>query len=330
MKRVHLGILATSLLVGACGGGDGDGTFGIGGGPASSDLLPITSTNGVQVARLSYVAALSSGGFAEIGSLPVGAAPDNGATVAHVLPTGEDLMLDVISMIPFGPEEFECFADGSYFLSGDIADPFSPNPTPGDTYRIEYVNCNDSESVINGVIDMTIADFSGDFALGTYLLAVNAVVTSLSIITADDTFTGEGDTSITVDSTDAPFVSTSVSGTTMSQSTNAGSQTLDNYGSTNTLDGNQVPEEFTMTAYGTLGSSDLAEDVDYTTPMTFRGFVPAYPHEGELLIQGDNSSARLIVLDAEMVRVEIDNNADGVVDYSEDMTWDAFLGNNDT
>ena len=28
-----------------------------------------------------------------------------------------------------------------------------------------------------------------------------------------------------------------------------------------------------------------------------------------------------------MVRVEIDENNDNVVDYTEDMTWDAFLGN---
>lgn len=328
MKRVYLGILASSVLVGACGGGDDP--FGVSGPDPVSDSFPITSDNGVNVARLSYEAALSSGGFAEIGDLPVAAAPDDGSALPYIAPIGEDLMLDVISMIPFGPEEFECFADGSYFLSGDIADPFSPNPTPGDTYRIEYVNCNDSESVINGVMDMTITDFSGDFALGTYMLAVDAVVTSLSIVTADDTYTGDGDTTITVDTTDAPFVSTSVSGTTMSESSNAGSRTLDNYGSTTTLDGNQVPEEFTMTAYGTLGSSELPAVVDYTTPTVFRGFVPAYPHEGELLAEGDNSTARLIVLDAEMVRVEIDDNADGVVDYSEDMTWDAFLGNDVT
>ncbi len=328
MKRVHLGVLASSLLVGACGGGDGNAVLRVQ--DPVADSFPITSENGVAVARLSYEAALSSGGFAEIGGLPVGAAPDNGAALPYIAPTGEELMLNVISMIPFGPDEYPCFPDGAYYLSGDIADPFSTNPTPGDTYRIEYVNCNDGESLTNGVIDMTITDFSGDFALGTYSLAVNAVVTSLSIVTADDTFTGEGDTAITVDTIEAPFVSTIVSGTRMSQSSNAGSQTLENYGSTTTFDGNQVPAEFTMSAYGTLDSSDLPANVDYSTPMTFRGFVPAYPQEGELLAQGDNSTARLIVLDPEMVRVEIDDNGDGVVDYSEDMTWDAFLGTNGT
>ncbi len=142
---------------------------------------------------------------------------------------------------------------------------------------------------------------------------------------------GNGDATVTLDTMDTPLVRTDVSGSMMS-STSAvhGSQVLLNYSSAQTLDGNQVPAEFTMTAFGTLDSSDLPANVDYSTPTTFRGFVPAYPHEGELLAQGDNSTARLIVLDAEMVRVEIDDNGDGVVDYSEDMTWDAFLGTNGT
>ena len=110
MKRVNLGLLASSLMIAACGGGEG--SFG-GAGPVS-DSFPITVANGEVTTRLSYEAALATGGFAELGSLPVGAAPTDGFAIADIAPAADDLVLDVIAMIPFGPVEELCL--------GEIAD----------------------------------------------------------------------------------------------------------------------------------------------------------------------------------------------------------------
>jgi hypothetical protein len=44
-----------------------------------------------------------------------------------------------------------------------------------------------------------------------------------------------------------------------------------------------------------------------------------------LLVEGDSSTARLIAVDAENVRIQIDNNGDGTVDDTLEMTWDELL-----
>jgi hypothetical protein len=325
MNRVHLGLLATSVLISACGGGGES----FGGQAPVSTSFPITSNNGVQTTRLSYQAALGSGEFAEVGNPPVGGAGlgDN-MTIADVAPTPEDMMLDVISMIPFGPDVEPCLGGtGTTTLSGDVAVPGTF--TVGDTFRIEYELCDEGQGeVIDGIINLTISDFSGDLFLGTYMLGVDADVESLEVLTSSDTLTANGDASITIDTMLVPFVATSVSGSQMAQTYNAGSETLVNYRSDQTVDGNQQPEEFTMDSAGTLEHSSLPGSVTYSTTTLFRGFIPSYPYQGVLFVQGENSTARLTVLDDNNVRVEIDDNGDGTVEYTEDMTWDAFLGNN--
>ena len=48
-----------------------------------------------------------------------------------------------------------------------------------------------------------------------------------------------------------------------------------------------------------------------------------YPFAGEMLITGaNNATIRLIALDSVNVRIETDTNGDGVVDATEDTTWD--------
>jgi hypothetical protein len=325
MKRVHLGLLAASVMISACGGSGGN----FGGQDPVSSSFPITSSNGVQTTRLSYQAALGAVELADIGIPPVdGAGFADNSTIAYVAPTPEDIVLDVIKLVPFGPDVEPCLGGtGTTTLSGDLAVPGTF--TAGDTFRIEYELCDEGQGeVIDGVINLTVTDFSGDLFLGTFMLAVNAVVDTLQVLTASDTLTGTGDASITIDTMLVPYVETSVSGSQMTQTYNAGSETLTNYRSDQSVDGNQQPQEFTMDSAGTLEHSTLPGTVEYSTTTLFRGFFPAYPNEGALLVEGDNSSAVLTVLDDNNVRVEVDENGDGEFEYSEDMTWDAFLGNN--
>ena len=326
MKRVHLGLLATSVMISACGGG---GSESFGGQDPVSSSFPITSNNGVQTTRLSYEAALGAVELADVGNPPVGGAGFAGnSTIADVSPMPEDIVFDVINLVPFGPDVEPCLGGtGTTTLSGDLAVPGTF--TAGDTFRIEYELCDEGQGeVIDGVINLTIADFSGDLFLGTYMLAVNAVVESLQVLTGNDTLTADGDASITIDTMLVPYVETSVSGSQMTQTSDAGTETLTNYRSDQSVDGNQQPEAYTMDSAGTLEHSTLPGTVDYSTTTLFRGLIPAYPSEGALVVEGDNSSARLTVLDASNVRIEVDENGDGEFEYSEDMTWDAFLGNN--
>lgn len=323
MNRVHLGLIAAALMTSGCGGG-GDNSFS--GTDPVSDSFGIDSGNGVTAARLSYEAVLASGGIAEVGgALGISSAPTDGSAIAYRGTAPEDLVVDVVSLIPFGPEVEPCLGGtGTVTLSGDIAVPGTL--TPGDVFRIEYELCDEGQGeVIDGIIDMTVRDFSGDLFLGTYLVTMDTVIDMLSIATGTDTITADGDATITLDTLAAPFVNTGVSGSRITQSSSAGTETLTGYSSSQTVDGNQDPAEYTMDAAGKLDSSNLPGSVDYSTEATFRGFLPAYPQEGTLLVVGDNSSARLVVIDAANVRVEIDSNGDGDAEEIINLTWDEFL-----
>ena len=322
MKRIHIGLLAASMLASACGDG---GANWVGTEPVS-DSFVINASNGVATTRQSYGAVLASGGIAEIGGAAgFASAPANGYAFAQQAATPEDVVLDVVSLVPFGPDVEPCLGGtGTVTISGDIEVPGTL--TPGDFFVIEYDFCDEGAGeVIDGIITLTVRDFSGDIFLGTYLLSMDAEIDTLSVATGTDTVIADGDATITLDTMDAPSVSASVSGSRITQSSNAGTDTLTNYSSSQTLDGNQDPAAFTMEASGTLDSSQLPGTVSYSTEVTFRGYVPGNPSEGTLLVRGDNSFARLVVVDDANVRVEIDSDGDGTAEDVIDMTWDEFL-----
>lgn len=319
MKSSPVSLIALSLLVAGCGGGDGS-TFN--GAPPVGSSFPIDGNNAVAVTQLSWEAAVASGGLADLGGAAglSGSAP-NGSAIAERAPRESGLLFDVISAIPFGPDVFPCDGGtGAYTLSGDIAVPGTL--TPGDTFLIVYELCDEGfGEVIDGTVSLTVRDFAGDIFLGTYLLSMDANVDTLSVATASDTIVGNGDATITLDTTETPYIEARVTGVVLTQDSPGSSETLRNYSSAQTFDGNLSPAIYTMDASGTLESSQLPGDVVYSTVTTFAGNEGEYPNTGVLLVRGDNSSARLIAVDATNVRIEIDTNGDGVPDETVNLTW---------
>lgn len=323
MNWARLSVLGASLAIAACGGG-GDA---FGGGSQPSASFKIDGSNAVAASRTSYNAAVDSSDMAGIGGAAGFSAgtPGGFQAAAHVR-NASGRILDVISYVPFGPDVFPCaVGQGTFTLSGDIAVPGTL--TPGDTFRIEYDFCDDGAGeVVDGLIDLTVVDFSGDLLNQLYLLAMDGVITDLQVATAADSVTGNGDATVTLDTLQAPFVEASVSGTNLRMDANASSETLRNYTSRQTFDGNQVPAEYTLAASGTLSSTQLPGDVTYGTGPGFVGLGENYPYTGVLVVRGDASSARLVAVDDQNVRIEIDTNGNGTIDDTIEMTWDELVG----
>lgn len=324
MKSSPVSLIALSLLVSGCGGGGGS-TFN--GAPPVGTSFPINGANGVAVTQLSWEAAVASGGLTDLGGAAglSGNAP-NGSAIAERATRGEGLLHNVISMVPFGPDVYPCEGgSGTVTLSGDLADPFTFSP--GDTFLIQYDLCDEGfGEVIDGTVRLTVSDFAGDIFLGTYLLGMDANVDALSVATASDTIVGNGDAAITLDTIETPYIEASVSGQVMTQDSLSSSETLRNYSSVQTFDGNLSPAVYTMDASGTLESSQLPGNVTYSTPTTFVGNEGEYPNTGVLLVRGESSSARLVAVDATNVRIEIDNNGDGATDEIIELTWAELEG----
>ena len=320
MRSARLIVLGSALTIAACGGGD---VFNQPQEPAGG-AARIDGSNGLTAARVSYEAALASGDLASVGGgAGFSSGSPDGSAKAVLGGSPGNMLLGAVSLVPFGPDIYPCgdsAADGSFTVSGDLANP--PALTPGDTIRIEYEQCDEGfGEVIDGLIFLTVRDFAGDLLAGSFLLAMDAELTDLQVRTVDDTVTSNGDATITLDTRQAPYIEAGVSGTSVTIDTNAYSETLSNYSSDQTFDGNLDPAEYTLAAAGRLDSTRLPGVVDYSTGPNFAGLEGSYPYAGELLVQGDASSAKLIAVDSTNVRIEIDSNGDGELDETINTTW---------
>ena len=212
--------------------------------------------------------------------------------------------------------------NGSLTISGDIEDPFTPTLTAGDFFTVDFDMCDDGlGEVTDGMLDFVVDAFSGDFAGGLFDLTMTLTLTDLQVTTADDVITSNGGASITLNTLDSPAVSASVSGTSLTIDSNSSSETLTNFVSNQAIDAGVSPSPYALAMSGTLDSTQLSGIVSYSTPVTFEGFDLDYPGTGEFLVEGDNSSARLIAIDNVNVRIEVDTDGNGTVDETINTTW---------
>ena len=171
--------------------------------------------------------------------------------------------------------------DGSLTISGDIQSVLTL--TAGDFFTIVADRCDDGlGTIIHGTLGFTVDSFSGDFLGGLYNLQMTLDMSDFQVTTPDDALTSNGSATVVMNTTNAPFVSAEVRGTSLTTDSNSRSETLSNFMSMQTVDAGQSPAPYTWTASGTLDTTALAGAVRYATPVTFEGFDTDYPSTGEL------------------------------------------------
>lgn len=321
MKRSLGLVLFVALGTVACGGSGGDSSsqpF------VPADDITITRSNGVDVARITYVAAAQSGDSAGlVGN--AGIAAGSGELVKVPGEFAKPVQV-AVTQIPFGPEPVPCDVRGTMTVSGNIQNPLTL--TAGDTISIEASECDDGlGEIIDGIINFTVDEFSGTVDNGLYELTMALEIIDFQVTTPDDVLLSNGDVTVTVNTFRTPFVSTTVGGESLTLDLNGASETLVGYSTTETFDGGLVPSPYTMTASGALDSTQLGGTVRYSTPVTFEGADLGYPHAGELLIHGQhNTSVRLIALENGAVRILIYSSGNVEPDETIESTWEALLG----
>lgn len=318
MLTKALPVLFVVAALAACGGGDDDPT------PPDSSSFSITAANAEAVAAESWQAAGTSAGFSELAGTGGVAStkPGGSAKAAPGMPSTTSLAY-LMQKVPFGPETLPCQVSGFITLSGDLANPTTL--TAGDVINVEADACDDGlGEVLDGDMHMTVDAFSGDFAAGVYTLTITLQLSNLQVATEADVVTSNGDVTVTLDTLAAPAVSAGTSGSEITIDGNTESVTLSNFESIGTLDASVSPSPWTRDASGRLDSSELPGTIVYSTPVTFEGVDDGYPHTGELLVTGDDSSLRLVALDEVNVRIDVDEDGDGTVDASIETTWDAL------
>ena len=323
MKRTLFFILTSILVVIGCGdsgfyGGDGDND----GGDVPNTGVDITSANAVTIIQVSYEAAQSSASLGDLSSETgiIAAGPNNVAKAGGRLFASAGSMLTT-SQVPLPDQISDCAGGGTVTISADIADLVTLTLSPGDIFAVVFDMCNDAlGTVTDGRLDYVIDAFSGDFLGGFYDLTMTLTLGNFQVATAADVLTSNGDATVTLNTINAPAVSASVSGISFTVDANASSEIQTNYSSSQTLDAGISPSPYTMTASGTLDSTQLSGVVSYSTPTMFQGFDSDYPSSGQFLVTGDGSSARLTA-EGVNVLIEIDADGDGIYEDTINTTW---------
>lgn len=323
MNRTLIILLAASLSLSACGGSGGSAPV------ASPDAsLEITTANAMQVAQVAYEAALDNQQLSDAGGFVIGG---SGGPVATN--NGEQANLfkatSKVALVPIPTEIIACAISGSRTVNGDIADPFTPTLTAGDFVQVEHEDCDDGfDEVTNGIVRADIDAFSGDFLGELFNLTMTLTLTDLQVSTFEnqsttptDMINSNGALTLSIDTTSFPFVSTSTSGNSLVIASNSSSESLTNFASMFTIDGNIAPAPYTSSSSGTLDSTQLDGVIRYSTPVTFAGLGADFPDSGEFLVEGSNSSLRLVADNNVDVRILVDLGADGTIDQTINTTW---------
>lgn len=322
MKSSSLLLSSAALLLASCGGS----SLGMDAGNSNAgNGLTLTSANTANAAALTFKTALGSAGLADVGGV-IGVAANTPGNFAKAVSNRQTsgFLVNVLQKVPFGPDVYPCDMSGMLTISGTVTDPFTL--TAGDVFNVDASACDDGlGEVVDGLLSMTITDFSGDLFQQMYLLGMDATLNGLQVASATETVSSSGDTAVLLDTMAPPFVTASVSGTSMMTSSGSRSDTLRNYRTDQTVNGNQQNFPYTLTSSGTVESTLLSGTVRYTTPVQFTGFDVDYPDTGEILIMGNNSSARLVALDNVNVRIDIDSDGNGSVDETILTTWADLL-----
>jgi len=321
MKCLPLVISSAALLLASCN----NSKLNVEEGSPGTGSFPLTTANAETTAATAFTAAFNSAGLADVGGvIGVSASAPGNNNKPSTNRQYSGFLLNVLQKVPFGPDVYPCDSSGTITISGDVTDPFTL--TAGDIFNIDADACDDGlGEVLDGLLSMTITEFSGDLFQQMYLLGMNASLTALQVTTASDVISNSGDTAVILDTTAAPFVSASVSGVSMTTSSGSSSETLRNYETDQTVDAGQQGFPYTLSSSGVLDSTLLDNTVSYSTPVQFAGFDIDYPDSGEMLILAGSSSARLVALNNVDVRIDIDSDGNGSVDDTILTTWAALL-----
>lgn len=315
--------VVTALIFAGC---DGSSDGGSSNPPVAAPPpdIALSSGNGMEVLQVAYSTASGAGDMAGLVT-NTGISAEPGSIAKGPLPGQLTKPLtNAISRIPFGPETLPCDVSGSITVSGNLANPLTLSAN--DTINMDADNCDDGlGEITDGLIASLIRAFSGDIASGLFNMTIRMDITNYQVTTANDVLLSHGDITVMLDNTTPGYLSASVSANAMTTSSNTGSETLYSFMSAQTIDTRVSPSPYTMSASGTVDSSELGGVVGLSTPVMFEGFDNDYPSRGELLVTGEGgSTVRLITIDNVDIIIEIDSDGMDPADETINTTWVEF------
>ncbi|MFW2405893.1 MAG: hypothetical protein ACN4GT_14065, partial [Gammaproteobacteria bacterium] len=223
-------------------------------------------------------------------------------------------------------ESDNCPLGGMMTISAEIQNP--ETLSAGDSFSLSYAACDFGDGVLaNGGISFRVTSMVGELNGDNIQVGFDLTITNLEIAQVGDGATIDGDLSMSLNLT--PVASTvSMSGSSLSITSGLETIMMSEFSTTVTADLSVFPESFTLQSSGFLMSSEFDGEVQFSTEIALQGSGEGNPGTGQLRVTGaDGANVKVIPLDAQNVRLELDLDGDNAVDENGtlDMTWQELL-----
>lgn len=312
--------IATTISSGGGGGGDGGGSTDPV--PSTSDLLPITADNAHDVSSALIVALGISFDISEITGGEI-----TGQSMAGSTRVGKLLRNESLAAIAAATITESCLYGGTVTVTSTLADPNTL--TVGDQINAVFDTCDEGDGyVLDGQMNLTVAAIQGDIMTDVFLLGLDITMTDMTLTEGTETVVINANITLTLDTLDFPVVVETLEGAELSFTMGPEVLTFTNFEHVFQVDIGMVPEAILVTVNGRMDSAQLGGAIDYVTTIAVEAFGDNDPHIGQILITGGDSSVRIVINDSTSVTLEVDTNADGVIDQYIDTTFAALSGGN--
>jgi hypothetical protein len=314
-----------AVLAAGCGGDDDS--------PPPPELLQITATNQVAVARATAVSLASLDSVRDVPTANSAGAPtasDATASTKHAL--GKAIAVArAVPLATISTTE-QCPLSGSIAITLDDRDN-STTLSAGDVLSATFNECRDSpSSVIRGSFSANIASYSDPLLSGLFTFSQLTIVDEAG----SAAFNGQANLAYNL-STDPTGASTTRITMTVPAAGLVGSLSVPGYSDTFTYDPNfsavwtdvtpsSAPGYSTAVLNGKVNFASLSGKILASTdPPVHDVWAEDYPDRGKVLITGYQSKLQMTVLNTTTVRLELDANNDGTFESTRDIPWTELL-----
>ena len=219
----------------------------------------------------------------------------------------------------------DCPNGGTATITMTLADPNAL--TVGDQIAAEFDQCDEGDGyILDGQMNLTVNAVEGDIMTDVFLLGLDVTMTSLSITEGTETVVVDASITLTLDTLDFPVIVQTVAGSELNLASGSETLTFTNFEHVFQVDIGTQPEAVLVTVNGRMDSAQLGGAIDYATTVAIQALGDSNPYIGEILISGDSSSVRIVIIDSSRVMLEVDINADGVIDEYIETTFSELSG----
>jgi hypothetical protein len=331
--RISFLAIASTLVLGACGGGGGD--TGSTAAPApvqTSALTPITAATSNKTAANAYVAkdliGNSSSPLANvltgvsIGGTGIGAVSPVLKLVKRAVGQGSAPLLTGVTTSQ------ACSGGGSISVDANLHN--AQTVSNGDSMTVTASNCVEDGTNLNGTVTIAFSAVSGDLVNGSTGAATLATsFTGFSIVSGSETATINGDMKIAISLASATSSAVTISGTSLQATeqkagATVANLTLSDYSLSGSTNGTTTTSAASFTLSGNAnGLGQFAYTVKNIQPFVTVGTV--MPGSGSLIVNGAASSVTLTALNASSVRLDYSAKGDGTITQSTTLSWSEFV-----